>query len=220
MNANRGWQLVVSSIALAAVLTAILVLSGLDWAYFVLIQNLRLFGPLMVADPFGYAFPVLVVGGLFAGALRVPQMGYGIAGRAVLISTVLALTISMALKAVTGRVSPPHHDFGAALANADNSGGFNFGWMNESILGGWPSSHATVTFAIAVTLVFALPAARGLHLIALILAAGIGIGVTFGFHWLSEFFSGALIGASIGAWVGGSAAERVRRAEHLNADAD
>ena len=217
--AIRGWQLVVSGTALAAALTAILVLSGLDWAYFVMIQHLSLFGPLMVADLFGYGFPVLIMAGLFGAALRVPGAGYGVAGLAVLMSTALALGVSMALKAVAGRASPPHHDFGAALAKADISAVFNFGWMNESVLGGWPSSHATVAFAVAVTLVFAVPFARGLHVIALTLAAFIGIGVTFGFHWLSEFLSGALIGAAIGAWVGGSVAERVRRAERPGGDA-
>ena len=208
----RGWPMVLLGIAVSVVLTWIFVRSGLDWAYFVLIQKLPLFGALIAADGFGYIFPVLYVAGLFLAARRAPQKGYGAAGFAVLISVALALDVSMTLKAITGRVSPPHHAYGAALANADNSDAFNFGWMNLSILGGWPSSHATVAFAITVSLMVVLPRARGLHLITLCLAVFTGLGVTFGFHWLSEFASGALIGASIGLWVGSVFAARIAMA--------
>ena len=204
----HGWRMVLLSIAVSAFVTWIFVLSGLDWAYFVLTQNLGLFGPLIAADGFGYVFPVLVPAGLFIAAWTAPRKGYGPAAIAALISAVLGLAVSMALKSVAGRVSPPHHELGADLANADNSAGFNIGFMNESILGGWPSSHATVAFAVVVSLMVALPAARRLHMICLILAAFIGIGVTFGFHWLSEFVSGAFIGSSIGLWVGGMTVAR------------
>lgn len=205
----RGWRLIPASIVAAAILTAIFVLTGLDWAYFVWIQGGHLFGALMAADGFGYVFPVLLVAGLFLAALWAPGRGYGVAGLAALIAAGLALAVSMALKAVSGRVSPPHHTFGADLANADNSGEFRFGFMNEAILGGWPSSHAAVAIAVAVALVAALPGARILHMISFVLAVFIGVGVTFGFHWLSEFFSGALVGASIGIWAGGAAAARI-----------
>nr|WP_306266185.1 phosphatase PAP2 family protein [Pararhizobium sp. IMCC3301] len=204
----RGWWMILASIAAALLLTALLVMTGMDWAYFVLIQNVGLFGPLMVADGFGYAFPVLLSGGLMlAGVLR-PGRGYGFAGVAALIAASLALVVSMTLKAFSGRASPPHHNFGLDLANADNSAAFKFGFMNEALLGGWPSSHATVAFAVAVAVAVALPAARALHHVSFALAAFIGIGVTFGFHWLSEFLSGALIGATIGIWVGSLAAAR------------
>lgn len=204
----HGWRLILMSIAAAALLTALFVLSGLDWAYFVLVQNMHLFGPLMVADGFGYVFPVVLPAGLILFGRRSPRLLYGAAGVAALIAGGLALAVSSALKVFAGRVSPPHHTFGADLANTDNSAVFQFGFMNETILGGWPSSHAAVAFAVAVTLAAALPGARRLRIFCFIFAALIGIGVTFGFHWLSEFFSGALIGASIGLWVGTAAAAR------------
>ncbi len=204
----QGWWMILASIAAAVLLTAVLVMTGLDWTYFVLVQNMDLSGPLMVADGFGYAFPVLLSGGLMlAGVLR-PGRGYGLAGVTALIAGSLALVISMTLKAFSGRASPPHHNFGLDLANADNSAAFKFGFMNEAILGGWPSSHAAVALAIAVSVAVALPGARTLHIVSFAFAAFIGIGVTFGFHWLSEFLSGALIGASIGIWVGSLAAMR------------
>lgn len=208
----RGWQMLLAGIAAAVLVTAVLVLSGLDWAYFILVQNMDLSTALMVADGFGYVFPVLLPGGLMLAAILWRGRGYGAAGVAALIAAGLALAVSMALKAIAGRASPPHHRFGADLAGADNSADFKFGFMNEAILGGWPSSHATVGIAVAVALATALPGARLLHLVSFVLAAFIGIGVTFGFHWLSEFLSGALIGASIGFWVGrATAARRIRR---------
>lgn len=218
--AFHNWRVIPMCIAVSALLTGVIVLSGLDWAYFVMVQNLQLFGPLIVADSLGYVFPVLLFAGLFLAAFLAPQKGFGIAGFAVLLSTILALFVSVVLKAFTGRVSPPHHYFGDNLADADNSAGFNLGWMNESILGGWPSSHATIAFACAVTLVFVLPSARRLHLAGLFLATFIGVGVTFGYHWLSEFVSGALIGAGIGLWAGGMMAARMSLARHNNAECD
>ena len=120
----------------------------------------------------------------------------------------MALLVSMALKTFSGRASPPHHTFGADLAFADDSAAFKFGFMNEPILGGWPSSHATVAFAVAFALVSALPKMRGLYVASFILAVFIGVGVTLGFHWLSELVAGALIGAGIGLWAGSKLAIR------------
>lgn len=213
LRGGRGWMpgfsAVLLSVALSALLTAVLVISGVDWAYFVWVQNLRLFGPLMAADIFGYVFPVLVPVALLLAASRVPGRGYGLAGVGALVAAASGLAVSMSLKAVAGRVSPPHHDFGASLAGmADTSAAFNFGFMNTSILGGWPSSHATVAFAVVVAVIMALPTARALHMAGLVIAGFIGLGVSFGFHWVSEFLSGAMIGSAVGYWIGGIAAAR------------
>jgi membrane-associated phospholipid phosphatase len=203
-----GWRLVLASIIAAAILTALFVVLGLDWFYFVWIQNMHPFGPLMAADGLGYAFPFLLPLGLIAAAGLRPGRGYFPAAIATLVAAGLAIAVSVALKSLAGRASPPHHTFGADLALADNSAGFDFGFMNEAILGGWPSSHATVAFAATFALAAALPQARGLHYVNFALAAFIGVGVTLGFHWLSEFISGALIGTSIGIWVGHFTATR------------
>ena len=65
----QGWWMILASIAAAVLLTAVLVMTGLDWTYFVLVQNMDLSGPLMVADGFGYAFPVLLSGGLMLAGI-------------------------------------------------------------------------------------------------------------------------------------------------------
>lgn len=176
----RNWRVIPIDIPVSAPLTGVFVLSGLDRAYFVMVRRLQLFGALIVADSLGYVFPILMLAGLFLAAFLVPQKGLGIAGFTVLLSTVLALVVSVVPKAFAGRVSPPHHYFGDKLADADNSAGFNLGWMNDSILGGWRSSYATIAFACALTLGSALPSARRLHLNGQFPAAFFGVGVTFG----------------------------------------
>ena len=198
----KGWCGIFVSVTVASALTAILATSGLDWAYFLWVQSSHTGGLLMTADTIGYPFPLVVAAGLGIVGIRNPGNGYSIAGIAAAVAAVLGLVVSMALKSIAGRVSPPHHAFGAALADADNSAVFNFGFMNEAILGGWPSSHATVAFAVVAALFVTMPAARGLRIISLGFATVIGIGVTLGFHWLSDFISGVVIGTSIGLWVG------------------
>lgn len=205
----QGWRGICVSITVASALTAIMVISGLDWTYFLWAQSDH--GRfLMTADAIGYPFPLVVAGGLAIAGFMNRGSGYIMAAVAAATAAVMGLGVSMALKAIAGRVSPPHHNFGAALAEADNSAVFNFGFMNEAILGGWPSSHATVAFAVVAALIVTLPTERGLQIISLAFATFIGIGVTLGFHWLSEFISGALIGTSIGLWVGSAVAAKSR----------
>lgn len=210
----RSWRLILASIIAAVLLTALFVISGLDWSYFVWLQKSHLSGPLMAADGLGYIFPVLLPVSLVVAAVLMPKRGYGRAAITTLVAAGLALAVSMALKSLSGRASPPHHTFGADLAFADNSAAFKFGFMNEAILGGWPSSHAAVAFAVAFALSSALPGMRWLHIPSFILAVFIGVGVTLGFHWLSEFISGALIGASIGIWTGSIVANRTAVQPH------
>ncbi len=206
----QGWRGICVSITVASALTAIMVILGIDWTYFLWVQSEHPGGLLMTADAIGYPFPLAVAGGLAIAGFMKRGRGYIMAAVAAAAAAVLGLGVSMALKSVAGRMSPPHHKIGAALAEADNSADFNFGFMNEAILGGWPSSHATVAFAVVAALIVTLPTARGLQIIGLAFATFIGIGVTLGFHWLSEFISGALIGASIGLWVGGAVAAQAR----------
>ena len=95
-------------------------------------------------------------------------------------------------------MSPPHHAFGAGLAGADNSAAFQFGFLNQPLIGGWPSSHATVAFAVLVALVLLARRRTYVVIFGTPLALFIGLGVSFGYHWLSEFASGILIGSAVG----------------------
>lgn len=87
-------------------------------------------------------------------------------------------------------------------ALVDNSRAFNFGFMNEHVIGGWPSSHTTIAFALATTLSLLLPPRFYVRAILFSVALFIGVGVTFGYHWVSEFVAGACLGVAIGLVVG------------------
>jgi membrane-associated phospholipid phosphatase len=127
---------------------------------------------------------------------------YRLYAEAILYTLLLGITLSTILKAFTGRTSPPHHHHGEALILIDTSRGFDFGFMNHHVIGGWPSSHTTIALALAVVLILLLSVRWYVRLSILVLAVAIGIGVTFGFHWLSEFVAGACLGVVIGLVVG------------------
>ena len=78
----------------------------------------------------------------------------------------MGLLISSAYKAVTGRVHPAH------TIGEDISADFRFGWMRGGVFWGWPSSHTTIAFAMAVTVFTLFPKHRWLGVMAL---AGAGI---------------------------------------------
>tara|TARA_R110000850_G_scaffold41596_3_gene106525 strand:- start:3359 stop:3976 length:618 start_codon:yes stop_codon:yes gene_type:complete len=182
----------------SSLLTALLVQSGLDWRYFVWIQNSRAVGLLPLADRVGYVAPVLVSLGLAAVATVAPRRGAWSLTGASVAAALGGLAVSVALKSVTGRMSPPHHAFGAGLEGADNSAAFQFGFLNQPLIGGWPSSHATVAFAVLVALVLLTRRRTYVVIFGSPLALFIGLGVSFGYHWLSEFASGILIGSAVG----------------------
>ena len=100
-------------------------------------------------------------------------------------------------KAFTGRIQPD-------LANVtiDVSNRFNFGFLEHGIFWGWPSSHTTVSFAIAFTLITMFPERKRLKWGALATALYVGVGVSFNIHWFSEFIAGAIIGSVAGIVVG------------------
>lgn len=194
-----GKYLFVHAFAIAS--TALLVFSGLDWAYLVFVITTMPRSLLFVADGIGFLVPVLLPLILY-GLWRLTKSDlYRRCSIASLYAVVLGFTLSMFIKMFTGRVSPPHRHRGEELVLIDNSHDFNFGFMETQIMGGWPSSHTTIAFALAVSLALIMP--RWYTWMLFIAAASfVGIGVTFGFHWLSEFFAGACLGSVIGHVVG------------------
>jgi membrane-associated phospholipid phosphatase len=98
--------------------------------------------------------------------------------------------------AVTGRVHPSHG------VSADISHIFQFGFLRGGVFWGWPSSHTTIAFAMAVTLFQLFPKQRWLGYVVITYAFYIGIGVSMTIHWFSDFLAGAIIGTAIGAVVG------------------
>lgn len=193
----------------AITLTVILVTSGFDWFYFCSTRApvlrswafpaVRIGGSLPVTLPF-----VLLVMGLSAQNTSLTRMGAAIAQAAIIGSL-----ISSAYKAFTGRIHPMHQ------VGADISHVFRFGFLRGGVFWGWPSSHTTIAFAMAVTIFILLPNQRWTGCLAIAYALYVGIGVSMTIHWFSDFIAGAIIGSVIGVVVGRSFLPTVQPQEKL-----
>jgi membrane-associated phospholipid phosphatase len=188
--------------ALAIVLTFIIVETGFDWKFFVYVSGVswRM-----------YFFPALMLGTILP--LLVPLIFLLVSlisknkralkiGLAEIEAVVLGLLVAGFYKAFTGRIQPPGH-FHPGVFDAsklvDISHEFQFGFWRHGVFWGWPSSHTTLAFAMAVVICVALPKNKIAHTIALVYTLAIGIGVAAtGIHWFSEFVAGAIIGSIIG----------------------
>ena len=192
----KGWNILWHLAAI--ILTAIIVVSGYDWYYFVSVRSIgwrRFFIPaLALGSLLPIAAPVLMIlaGKVFHNA-KTAMTGLAI-GQAALIGAVIAA----AYKAFTGRIHPP---FTTAV---DTSHGFRFGFMRGGIFWGWPSSHTTIAFAMAVTLAMLYPKNKAVFYCASLYALSIGVSVSMNIHWFSEFAAGVIIGSVIGVVVGKS----------------
>jgi membrane-associated phospholipid phosphatase len=120
-------------------------------------------------------------------------VAYARTGWALLYTVVSAFSIALMYKIVTGRTSPPHHEVTTDISNQ-----FHFGFMQEQVMGGWPSSHTTIAFAMAACLIALFPESSRIKIIAYTYALLVGLGVAIGFHWFSEFLAGVLIGTVVG----------------------
>lgn len=182
---------------LGVVLTYLCVASGFDWWYFLFAWEYVPRFVLFIADGLGFLIPFLVPLGLFVYGKRKQNNRYTRAGMAVMLAALVGFISSMCIKVFTGRISPPHH----GPFDIDISGAFQFGFMEYQIIGGWPSSHATVMFALTACLVACFPRKRFVAVCAYSAATFVGVGVTFGFHWFSEFLMGAVLGFVLGRCV-------------------
>ncbi|MDA8597078.1 phosphatase PAP2 family protein [Candidatus Pacebacteria bacterium] len=189
--------------------TAGLVFSGLDWDYFVWMSSYDIRDWLRAADDAGFVLAFGLPPLVFLLALLTRKHVYRVYAAAITYSIVLGFTVSTFIKVFTGRTSPPLRRIFTGGEAVDNSHAFNFGFMQEQILGGWPSSHTTVATALATTLVIMLPIRWWYKVPIVATALFIGIGVTLGFHWLSEFVAGACLGVAIGLVVGRYYATRI-----------
>ena len=189
---------------LAIVLTIISVMSGFDWIYYRWTRGemfLEFARPAImlgtVLPIFGTLF-ILIVGEIGRNR-RIITTAWAL-GQAAL----LGYLISCGYKAFTVRIPPPFHGFrmssGAGLT--DTSHGFQFGLFKGGVFWGWPSSHTTVAFAMAVCLIALFPGNRKLLVGALLYALYVGLGISMTIHWFSEFVAGAIIGSVIGMVVG------------------
>jgi membrane-associated phospholipid phosphatase len=193
---------------LAIGLTVGIVMSGLDWSYYLATRGNAFQSVVRPAILLGTFLPVL-------GTLVILMIGEAGKNRR-LITTAWALgqtallgyLISCVYKALTGRLPPPFRGFRMMTASdgslVDSSHGFQFGFLKGGVFWGWPSSHTTVAFAMAACLIALYPKNRLLVFLASLYALYIGFSVSVSIHWLSEFVAGAIIGSVTGTVVGKS----------------
>jgi membrane-associated phospholipid phosphatase len=194
VNSFRGRRIFFHLAAVA--LTAVIVLSGFDWYYF---SSTRV--PFLQI----ISFPAVAVGALLPILLPLLLLFFGHVRRhrdvrlvawALGQAALLGWLISSVYKAFTGRIPPE------LVKTVDTSRQFNFGFWENGIFWGWPSSHTAVAFAMAFALISLYPRSRYLRWVALLYALYIGLGISVTIHWFSEFVAGALIGTAIGLAVG------------------
>ena len=194
MGCFKGWKLAWHLVAI--VLTFVLVLSGFDWRYFLATRNPALRS---------WMWPAVFIGGLLPIYLPLLLLAFGflakstrtiLTGWAVAQAELLGALIVIACKAFTGRAHP------ARSVGADISQVFHFGFLRGGVFWGWPSSHTTIAFAMAVTVFTLCPKQRWLGVVAILYAFYIGIGVSMTIHWFSDFVAGAIVGSVVGAVVG------------------
>jgi len=197
---NLLWHLLVIA------LTYVFVVSGFDWFYFQATRSAALqvfFWPAVLAGAFIPLFGILLFYLISSAGKNAKLAGTALAlGQAAL----LGLLVSDFYKFFTGRPGPP--DVFGSVAAIDMTHIFHFGILRGGVFFGWPSSHTTVAFAMAVTLATLFPKNKLVKLIALVYAFYVGIGVSMTIHWFSDFAAGAIFGSIVGIVVGKSYRDR------------
>ena len=206
----RGWNLAWHALAIG--LTILIVTSGFDWTYYCATRDDRFDRLAEPAIGLGGVLPLLLPPALLLAGLTMRRPRLTAEGWALWQAALLGWFVSSTYKAFTGRIPPPwrySRSFNLPKGPGpliDSSHGFQLGFLKGGIFWGWPSSHTTVAFAMAMCLVTLHPRKRWLALPALAYALWVGLGVSLTIHWFSEFVAGAIIGSVIGRVVGQSRA--------------
>lgn len=193
---------------LAIILTYLIVTFGFDWKIFTYVVTVSWRGYFSFALAFGGMLPFLLPPSLILMGILLKKIKTLTIGLAVLQAAILGSLISSFYKAFTGRIQPPGHAHSAIIDTSnliDNSHQFLFGFLRHGVFWGWPSSHTTIAFAMAVTIFVLFPKNKVIKFLVLAYAFYIGTAVfVTSIHWFSEFVAGAIIGSIIGAVVGKS----------------
>lgn len=203
---NFFWHL------LAIVLTYAIVMAGFDWNFFTQVADsdtLTYFFPALMLGTF---LPVLVPVSFFLIWVFAKNRRALMLGMAEAQAVILGVVVSSSYKVFTGRIQPSSHFQSGPLDVSrliDSSHAFQFGFLRHGIFWGWPSSHTTLAFVMAVTTWYLFPKNKIVRTIVLVYASYVGLGVAVtSIHWFSEAVAGAVIGIVIGAVVGKSYAEK------------
>lgn len=185
---------------LAIALTYIIASSDFDWFYFVHTHNSALmiwfFPAIILGGLLPIILPLLLLAASWLGKnVKVKNIGFALAQAAIIGSFISSL-----YKAFTGRIHPD--GFLTSSSMVDVSRQFQFGFWRGGIFWGWPSSHATIAFAMAVTLFMMFPKNKIMRVLVLAYAFYVAFGVSISIHWLSEAVAGIIFGSVIGVVVG------------------
>jgi membrane-associated phospholipid phosphatase len=178
----------------AGVLTYFIVKSGMDWAWYSFSHaHIWIFYTGFISVIAGQFLPIIVPLWLYISGRRKKDIAKQITGLALGQAAILGWAVSSFIKIFTGRMPPEFF-----VKSINNSNGFRFGFYRGGAFNGWPSSHTTVAFALALTLIGLYPNNKTVKIGAWIFALAIGLGVSVNIHWLSDVVAGALIGYAIG----------------------
>lgn len=194
INCFRGRMIIWHSIAI--VLTFVLVMSGLDWRYFLATRDVTLRLWMFPAVHIGGLLPIVLPLGVLALGAVARSIRIRLVGWAVAQSEPIGAVIAAGYKALTGRAHPSHQ------VASDLTHVFRFGILRGGVFWGWPSSHTTIAFAMAVAIFTLFPKQKWVGCIAIAYALYVGIGVSMTIHWFSDFVAGAIIGSIVGGVVG------------------
>lgn len=191
---------------LAVALTVLIVMSGFDFMWYLAFDDTIVKRVLFSAVVVGGIVPVVFPLWIFFYGHIFKQKKEIILGNMLAQAVALGWIISSFYKAITARV-PPSHTLNSII---DLSREFDFGFLNGGIFWGWPSSHTTIAFAMALAVWSAYPKHIFIKYGALIYAIYIGLGVSLSIHWLSDAVAGAIFGSVIGLAIGKSFTEKLK----------
>lgn len=188
-NNNWVWHLV------AIALTYLLVQSRFDWWYFKSTRIPVLQDFAMTAAAVGFFIPIIIPLALYIIGKSKSDAQMQLAASASAQAGIIAIVLSSAYKAFTGRLQPEL--VAHPPLTADITGAFNFGFLQHGVFWGWPSSHTAVAFAMAVVLAIIYRQNKGLIYVLILYAFYIGLSVSVTIHWFSDFVAGAILGTVI-----------------------
>lgn len=176
-------------------LTSIILYFNLDWAYHIWITSHTPRSILFIGDLLGFILPPLfIIAAYFYNYKRFNRFSFELYRR-VFSSILLAISATTLVKIFTNRVGPPFRGDSALWVN--DSMNFHFGFMEQSFIGGYPSSHAAVFFTLFFIFYFWSFKFKFKSIITLtlfVLASFISFSVSLGFHWISDVVAGIIFG--------------------------
>ncbi|MBV9349309.1 MAG: phosphatase PAP2 family protein [Patescibacteria group bacterium] len=189
--------------------TCYLILSGTDWLYFEHTKNIFFMEWVgAVAGVAGFLVPILLPVEMYRSGRRNKNFEAMRAAMCVAQAELVALIVSIIYKAVTGRAQPELY----TAFPVDVSKNFHFGFLQNGVYWGWPSSHTIVATAMAAAIATLYPRHNIAKYGACLYAAFIGFGITFMGHWLSDVVAGALMGIGVGVAIGKAFVNSQKRA--------